>query len=34
MEIEQEMLAKCEKANQWIDEAVKSFASVHDDYLK
>lgn len=34
MEIEQEMLSKCEKANCWIDEAVKSFASVHDDYLK
>lgn len=34
MEIEKEMLAKCEKANQWIDEAVKGFANDHDQYLK
>lgn len=34
MEIEKEMLAKCEKANQWIDEAVKGFANDHDEYLK
>lgn len=34
MEIEKEMLAKCEKANQWIDEAVKGFAEKHDEYLK
>ncbi len=34
MEIEKEMLAKCEKASQWIDEAVKGFAEDHDEYLK
>ena len=34
MEIEKEMLAKCEKANQWIEEAVKGFAKTHDEYLK
>ena len=34
MEIEKEMLAKCEKANQWIEEAVKGFAETHDEYLK
>jgi hypothetical protein len=34
MEIEKEMLAKCEKANQWIEEAVKAFAEKHDEYLK
>lgn len=34
MEIEQEMLEKCEKANQRIDELVKEFAEKHDEYLK
>lgn len=34
MEIERDMLAKCEKANKWIEEAVKEFAQTHDDYLK
>lgn len=34
MDIEKEMLAKCEKANQWIEEAVKGFADNHDQYLK
>lgn len=34
MDVEKEMLAKCEKANEWIDEAVKSFASDHGEYLK
>lgn len=34
VDIEKEMLAKCEKANQWIDEAVKGFAATHDEYLK
>ena len=34
MEIEQEMLEKCEKANQRIDELVKEFAETHDEYLK
>ncbi len=32
--IEKEMVAKCEKANHWIDEAVKGFAKTHDEYLK
>lgn len=34
MEIEHEMLAKCKKANAWIDEAVKCFASNHDSYIQ
>lgn len=34
MEIEQEMLEKCEKANHRIDELVKEFAETHDEYLK
>lgn len=34
MEIEKEMLAKCEKANQWIREAVKAFSAEHDQYIK
>lgn len=34
MDIEREMLDKCQKANQWIDEAVKAFAETHDEYLK
>lgn len=34
MEIEKEMLEKCQKANEWIDEAVKALANNHDQYLK
>lgn len=34
MELEQEMLEKCDKANKRIDELVKEFAEVHDEYLK
>lgn len=34
MEIEKEMLKKCANANQWIEQAVKGFATEHDDYLK
>jgi len=34
MDIEKDMLAKCQKANQWIEEAVKGFATEHDEYLK
>lgn len=34
MDIEKEMLSKCKKANQWIDEAVKAFVETHDEYLK
>jgi hypothetical protein len=34
MEAEREMLEKCRKANEWIESAVKEFASLHDDYLK
>jgi len=33
LEIEREMLEKCDKANKWIDEAVKAFAEEHDNYL-
>lgn len=34
LEIEKEMLAKCQKANEWIDGAVKAFAEKHDEYIK
>ena len=34
MEIEKEMLAKCDEANKWITDAVKGFAKNHDEYLK
>jgi hypothetical protein len=34
MDIEKEMLEKCSRANEWVDEAVKGFAKEHDDYLK
>lgn len=34
MEAEREMLEKCRKANEWIESAVKEFASLHDDYMK
>lgn len=34
MKIEKEMLDKCQKANEWIDEAVKGFVATHDKYLK
>lgn len=33
-EVEAEMLAKCAKANEWIDNAVKEFAHTHDEYLR
>lgn len=33
-DIEAEMLAKCQKANQWIDDAVVQFANDHDQYIK
>lgn len=34
MEIEKEMLEKCAKANEWIEEAVRAFAKDHDEYLR
>lgn len=34
MDVEAEMLAKCQKANEWIDNAVKAFAETHDEYIK
>lgn len=34
MEIEREMLAKCAKANIWIEEAIKNFAADHDKYIQ
>lgn len=33
MEIEADMLAKCQKANEWIDQAVKGFTETHDQYI-
>lgn len=33
-EIEAEMLDKCQKANQWIDQAVQDFAFTHDRYVE
>lgn len=34
MDIEKEMLKKCAKANEWIENAVKSFAHEHDKYIE
>jgi hypothetical protein len=34
MDIEKQMLEKCEAANTWIDQAVKDFAVTHDNYIK
>lgn len=33
MEIEQKMLDKCAKANEWIKSAIKNFATEHDKYI-
>lgn len=33
-EIEKRMLEKCEAANKWIENAIKQFASDHDEYIK
>ena len=33
MTIEKEMLDKCAKANEWIKQAVKDFATNHDKYI-
>lgn len=33
MEIEREMLDKCAKANEWIENAIKEFAVNHDKYI-
>lgn len=33
-EEEKRMLEKCAKANEWIDQAVKEFATNHDQYIK
>jgi len=33
-EIEKRMLEKCEAANRWIENAIKQFASDHDEYIK
>ena len=32
--IEQEMLEKCARANDWIEQAIKEFASNHDKYIE
>lgn len=34
LEIEKAMLEKCAKANLWIKNAVKQFATEHDQYIK
>lgn len=34
MEVEKEMLEKCEKANIWIENAIKDFAYSHDKYIQ
>jgi hypothetical protein len=34
MEIENQMLEKCSRANEYIKAAIKNFASVHDNYIK
>ncbi len=34
MAIEKEFLEKCEKANLWIENAVKQFAHEHDKYIQ
>jgi hypothetical protein len=34
MKIEKEMLDKCHKANEWVEEAIKNFASEHDKYIE
>jgi hypothetical protein len=34
MEKEEEMLKKCAAANRWIENAIREFASTHDEYIK
>jgi hypothetical protein len=34
MEIEKKMLEKCAAANEWIQNAIKAFASDHDKYIE
>lgn len=34
MEIEKIMLEQCKKANAWIEKAIESFASEHDQYIQ
>lgn len=34
IDVEEEMLDKCKKANAWIEQAVKNFATEHDQYIK
>lgn len=34
MEIEKSMLEQCNKANAWIEKAIESFASEHDQYIQ
>lgn len=33
MEIEKTMLEKCQRANEWIDQAIKDFAESHNQYI-
>lgn len=34
MDIERDMLNKCAKANDWIQQAIKDFATNHDKYIE
>jgi hypothetical protein len=34
MAIEKEMLEKCAKANEWIENAIKQFSQDHDQYIQ
>lgn len=34
LDIESTMLDKCAKANSWIAQAIKDFATTHDEYIK
>lgn len=34
MDIEKEMLEKCAKANAWIEQSIKDFATNHDSYIE
>lgn len=34
MDIERDMLDKCEAANRYVESEIKAFAKAHDDYIK
>ena len=33
MELEDKMLERCKKANEWVDQAIKNYAIEHDGYI-